>query len=63
LVELGYGGNLGKRMKRANKLGARLALVIGEDELARGMVVLRDLDQGQQSEIPLTEAVARLNSF
>ncbi len=63
MVELGYGGNLGKRMKRANKLGARLALVIGEDELARGMVVLRDLDQGQQSEIPLTEAVARLNSF
>jgi histidyl-tRNA synthetase len=53
-VDLGYGGNVGKRMKRANKIEARYAVVIGEDELARGIVVLRDLDAGSQKEV--TEA-------
>ncbi len=42
-VDLGYGGNAGKRMKRANKINARVALILGEDELARGAVMLRDL--------------------
>ncbi len=52
-VDLGYGGNLGKRMKRANRLGARAALILGEAELAAGSVTLRDLDSGEQSEIAL----------
>jgi histidyl-tRNA synthetase len=52
-VEQGYSGNLGKRMKRANKLAARAAVMIGEDELARGAVTLRDLDSGEQIEVAL----------
>lgn len=52
-VDLGYRGNMGRRMKRANKLGARLAIILGEDELARGMAGLRDLDSGAQSEVAL----------
>src|SRR5262249_522795 len=31
-VDLGYSGNVGRRMKRANKVGARVALLLGEDE-------------------------------
>ncbi len=62
-VELGYGGNLGKRMKRANKLAARAAVIIGTDELARDAVTLRDLDSGEQEEVPLAALKERLTRF
>ncbi len=63
VVELGYGGNLGKRMKRANKLAARAAVIIGTDELARVAVTLRDLDSGEQEEVPLAALKERLTRF
>jgi histidyl-tRNA synthetase len=59
-VDLGYSGNASKRMKRANKLGARVALVLGDDELARDAVSLRDLDTGEQVEVPRAELGTRL---
>ena len=49
-----------KKMKalltRASKIGARFALIIGDDELARGVVQLRDLKQSTQREVQLQEA-------
>jgi len=62
-VDLGFGGNASKRMKRANKLGARIALVLGDDELARDVVSLRDLDAGSQTEIARAELIARLDTL
>lgn len=59
-VELGYSGNLKKRMKQANKLSARYAVVIGDEELARGVAQLKDLDSGDQQEVPLEGLAARL---
>ncbi|HEY4136271.1 MAG TPA: histidine--tRNA ligase [Alphaproteobacteria bacterium] len=59
-ADLGYSGNLSKRMKRANKLNARFAVILGDDELARGAATLRDLDSGEQSEVPLPELQDRL---
>ncbi|MFN4283258.1 MAG: histidine--tRNA ligase [Alphaproteobacteria bacterium] len=59
-TDLGYSGNLSKRMKRANKLKARFAVLLGEDELARGAATLRDLDSGEQAEVPLPELQDRL---
>ena len=62
-VELGYSGNLGKRLKRANKLNARAAVILGEDELAKGAATLRDLDTGAQEEAPLSSLEERLSRF
>jgi histidyl-tRNA synthetase len=62
-VEFGYGGNVGKRMKRANKLNARAAILLGESELARQVATLRDLDSGEQVEVPLEQLVDRLTVF
>jgi len=62
-VDLGHGGNLSKRMKRANKVNAAVALIIGEDELARGAATLRDLDSGEQEEAALASLVDRLARF
>jgi histidyl-tRNA synthetase len=62
-VDLGYRGNLQKRMKRANKLGASAALILGDDERAQGAVTLRDLDTGEQVLIPLPELTDRLTAY
>jgi histidyl-tRNA synthetase len=50
-VDLGYSGNLSRRMRRANRINARLAVLIGADEAARSVVRLRDLDSGEQSDV------------
>ena len=60
-VDLGFSGNMKKRMARANKANARFAIIMGEDELARGAVSLRDLDAGSQEEIPLAQVEQRLS--
>ena len=52
-VDLGYSGNLRRRLQRANKINARAAVILGDDELARGVAALRDLDSGEQIEVPL----------
>ena len=52
-VDLGYSGNMKKRMARADKVNARFAVILGEDEAARGAVTIRDLDGGLQDEVPL----------
>jgi len=62
-VDLGFSGNVGRRMKRANKINARVAVLLGEDELQRNAATLRDLDGGTQSEVPLAELASRLAPF
>ncbi len=62
-VEMAFKGNVGKRMKRANKLNARAAILIGEDELARNACTFRDLDEGSQDEIPLASIVSTLHGL
>ncbi|MBT7957024.1 MAG: histidine--tRNA ligase [Rhodospirillaceae bacterium] len=52
-VDLGYSGNLKKRMKRANLLNAAAAILLGEDELTRNVGTLRDMDSGEQKEVSL----------
>ncbi len=59
-VELGYKGNVGKRMKRADKLGCRFAVIFGDDELAKGVVKLKDLKAGSETEVARGELTAHL---
>ncbi len=61
-VELTYRGNLSKRMKRANQMGATAALILGDDEMAGGVVTVRDLESGDQETVAradLESALAR----
>jgi len=59
-AEMSYRGNLKRRMERANRIGARAAVIIGGAELARGVAQLKDLATGAQSEVDLAELVAKL---
>jgi len=60
VVELGFRGKVGQRLKRAAQQNARYAVLVGEDELAAGTVVLRDLDRSAQEQLPRTGLAARL---
>ncbi len=62
VVDLGYSGNLARRMRRADRIGARAAVLLGDDELARGAATLRDLDSGEQSEVALDALPACLKA-
>lgn len=48
----------GKQFKAATESGARLALIYGSDELASGVVKLRDLQRREEREVPLAEVTA-----
>jgi histidyl-tRNA synthetase len=63
LVDLGYSGNMGKRMKRANKIEAIVAVILGDDELAKGEVSLKLLDTGEQKNVRLTDLEAALAAY
>lgn len=62
-VELGYRGNLKRRLARADKLHARAALIMGDDELAKGVATLRDFDSGEQQEIAFAALAERLAPY
>ena len=59
-AEMAYRGNLKRRMERANRIGARAAIILGEDEAARGVAQLKHLDTGVQEEVALDQLAARL---
>ena len=59
-AEMAYRGNVKRRMERANKTGARAAVLLGEAEIARGVAQVKDLETGAQAEVPIAELVAKL---
>jgi histidyl-tRNA synthetase len=62
-VDLGFSGNVKKRMRRADRLQARAAVILGEDELARNAATVRDLDTGGQELVSLDALSDRLARF
>ena len=62
-VEMPYSGNLGKQMKRADRLGARIVAMQGSDEAKAGVIRVRDMTDGSQQDIPLANAPAMLRSM
>ncbi|UAB69704.1 histidine--tRNA ligase [Vibrio sp. SCSIO 43132] len=54
------GGNFKKQFKRADKVGAAVALVLGENEVAESTVVLKDLLGGEQTTVAQAEVAEQL---
>ncbi|CAM3938469.1 histidine--tRNA ligase [Serratia silvae] len=54
------GGNFKKQITRADKWGARIALILGENEVAAQQVVMKDLRSGEQETLAQSEIAARL---
>ncbi|HTA18509.1 MAG TPA: His/Gly/Thr/Pro-type tRNA ligase C-terminal domain-containing protein, partial [Polyangia bacterium] len=49
------GGKPGKHLQRANKLKARLAVIVGGNEVATGKLTIKDLATGAQHEVPVAD--------
>jgi histidyl-tRNA synthetase len=62
-VDHGYSGNVGRRLKRANKVAARIAILLGDDELKRDAATVRDLDSGDQISVPFASLRDHLARF
>ena len=54
--------SLKAQLRQANSLGAPYAVIIGEQELKTGTVILRDMTSAEQETIPLKELAGRLAS-
>ncbi len=54
------GSKLGKQLKYADRAGIRFALMLGEDEMARGVVTVKDLRRNDQFEVSRCELIKML---
>jgi histidyl-tRNA synthetase len=53
----------GKQFKAASESGARLALIYGGDELAKGVVKIRDMSDRTEQEVPRAQVPAVVRDF
>ncbi len=54
------GRSLKAQMREADRQGARVVAIVGEDELARGVAILRTMDTSTQQDIPLDQFAAAI---
>jgi len=59
-VDHAYSGNVKKRMIKANKANAYMAVILGTDEISKGNVTLKNLDTGEQREVRLNHLIEEL---
>ena len=62
-TELGFSGNLGKRMKQANKISACAVVLLGENELSQNAVMVRDMESGEQEIVSMNALIEHLARF
>ena len=55
--------NFGKQFKAATESGARLALIYGGDEIAKGVVKIRDLTTRTETEVPKGDVVTAVRDL
>ncbi|AET66637.1 histidyl-tRNA synthetase [Desulfosporosinus orientis DSM 765] len=55
------GRSLKNQLKSANRQGASYAFILGEEELAQNVMVIKDLTSGEQTEVSLSDAVNEIS--
>jgi len=60
-AEMAYRGNLRRRMERANRIGARAAVIMGEDDIAKGVAQVKNLQTGAQEAVTLAKVAEFLS--
>jgi histidyl-tRNA synthetase len=57
------GGSLKSQLRRADKMNARIAMILGESEIENGVVQLKDLKNQTQQEVPRADAATRVKEL
>jgi histidyl-tRNA synthetase len=56
-ADLDYGGRgMRAQFKQADRVGASYAVILGEDELAQGVVTVRDMASGEEQQVPVVDS-------
>ena len=58
-----YIGNISKKFKRADKINASFVIIIGDKEVAKNTVQLKNLKSGSQDEMPIDEAIKNIKKL
>jgi histidyl-tRNA synthetase len=61
-TEIIYNGNLSKKFKRANKIKALYAIILGEEEISKKVVKLKDLNMGSEEFLDLNQAIKKIKN-
>ena len=60
-ADLDYGGRgMRAQFKQANRVGASYAVILGEDELAQGVLTVRDMASGEEQKVPAADGPKNL---
>jgi histidyl-tRNA synthetase len=62
-VDLGFSGSMKARMKRANKIDAGVAVILGDNELDQRQATVRDLGSGEQTSVALDKLAEALEAY
>ena len=54
------GRSMKAQMKQANKLGAKYSVILGEDEIAEGVVMLRSMGDSSQAKVPMNQVAEKI---
>lgn len=56
------GRSMKAQMKQANKLGAKYSVILGEDEIAEGVVMLRSMEDSSQAKVPMNQVAEKIKA-
>ena len=62
-VEVLYAGNISKKLKRANKIKASFAIILGEEEVKMKVLKLKNLVTGSEEHMSIDKAVKIIKEF
>ncbi len=62
-TEMLYSGSLNKKLKRANKVSAKFAIIVGENELKNKLVMFKNLQNGEQELIKFDHLIKKLKNI
>ena len=58
--EIFKGGNLSKNLKKISKKNRKLIIIVGDDEIQKKQVILKDLSTGEQQKIKKTDLLEKI---
>lgn len=56
------GRSMKAQMKQANKLGAKYSVILGEYEIAEGVVMLRSMEDSSQAKVPMNQVAEKIKA-
>lgn len=56
------GRSMKAQMKQANKLGAKYSVILGEDEIVEGVVMLRSMEDSSQAKVPMNQVAEKIKA-